>query len=82
MDHLYEFFHYRNVTKKYGNFTAVKSLNLALHAHECFALLGSNGAGKTTTFKMLTTKIDMTSGSIDICSMDIVRERSKVNDVN
>lgn len=69
----------RDVSKKYGRFQAVKSINLALGAHECFALLGSNGAGKTTTFKMLTSKVNVTSGTIDICSMDIVRQQDKVS---
>lgn len=71
-------FTFRNVSKCYGKTMAVKSMNLALSAHECFVLLGTNGAGKTTTFKMLTTHENVTSGSISICSMDIVREKKQV----
>lgn len=43
-----------NITKHFGNFAAVRSLNFGVHHGECFGLLGVNGAGKTTTFRMLT----------------------------
>ena len=44
----------KNVTKKYGNFTAVDNLSFSVKTGEVFAFLGPNGAGKTTTIKMLT----------------------------
>ncbi len=44
----------KNVTKKFGKFTAVKNLNLQIKTGEVFGLLGRNWAGKTTTIKMLT----------------------------
>ncbi len=43
-----------NLTKKFGDFTAVNELNLSVEQGELFALLGVNGAGKTTTIKMLS----------------------------
>lgn len=43
----------RDLTKKYGNKTAVNHLNLSVHEGEVFGLLGPNGAGKTTTILML-----------------------------
>ena len=42
-----------NVTKRYGPITAVRDLDLALHAGEVIALVGHNGAGKTTQIKMM-----------------------------
>ncbi len=45
----------KNLTRRFGNFTAVDALTLSVNAGEIFGLLGSNGAGKTTTIKMLTT---------------------------
>ncbi|OGZ70435.1 MAG: multidrug ABC transporter ATP-binding protein [Candidatus Zambryskibacteria bacterium RIFCSPHIGHO2_01_FULL_39_63] len=54
----------RNVTKKYGDFTAVNEVNLAIKKGEVFAFLGPNGAGKTTTIKMLTTLLNPTVGEI------------------
>lgn len=43
----------RNVTKRYGDFTAVKDLNFEVKAGRVFGFLGPNGAGKTTTIRML-----------------------------
>lgn len=54
----------KNVTKKYGKFTAVDNISLKVDKGEVFAFLGPNGAGKTTTIKMLTTLLHPTSGEI------------------
>ena len=51
----------RALTRRFGSFTAVDGLDLAVDAGESFALLGSNGAGKTTTIKMLATLLAPTS---------------------
>ena len=45
---------------------AVEDLSFGLQAGECFALLGVNGAGKSTTFKILTSEVEATAGSIHI----------------
>jgi ABC-2 type transport system ATP-binding protein len=52
----------KTLTRRFGDFTAVEALTLAVNAGEVFALLGSNGAGKTTTIKMLTTLLPPSSG--------------------
>lgn len=52
-----------NVTKKYGNFTALEDINLEFSSG-VYALLAPNGAGKTTLIKMLTTLIFPTRGEI------------------
>ena len=52
----------KGLTRRFGKFTAVDSLNLSVKEGEVFGLLGSNGAGKTTTIKMLTTLLPPTSG--------------------
>ena len=44
----------KNLTRRFGAFTAVDALTLSVNGGEVFGLLGSNGAGKTTTIKMLT----------------------------
>ncbi len=54
----------KNVTKKYGGFTAVDSISLKVEAGDIFAFLGPNGAEKTTTIKMLTTLLTPTKGEI------------------
>jgi ABC-2 type transport system ATP-binding protein len=53
-----------NVTKKFGNFTAVDNVSFTVNTGEVFAFLGPNGAGKTTTIKMLTTLTKPSSGEV------------------
>lgn len=61
-----------NLTRKYGNFSAVDNLNLHVNRGEVFGFIGPNGAGKTTTIKMLGGIIPPTSGSIRICGIDLL----------
>jgi ABC-2 type transport system ATP-binding protein len=53
-----------NLTKKFGDFTAVDSISFSVSKGEMFAFLGPNGAGKSTTIKMLTTLLTPTGGQI------------------
>ena len=53
-----------NLTKKFGNFTAVNSINLEVHRGETIGLVGPNGAGKTTTIKMIAKILRPNSGRI------------------
>lgn len=52
------------VTKKFGDFTAVDKLSLSIPEKEMFGFLGANGAGKTTTFRMILGLLAPTEGSI------------------
>lgn len=52
----------KELTKKYGNFTAVNRLNLTVKKGEIFGFLGPNGAGKTTTINMMCGLITITGG--------------------
>ncbi|MBM7702692.1 ABC transporter ATP-binding protein [Metabacillus iocasae] len=54
----------KNVTKRFGSFTAVKNLSLTIPEGETFGFLGANGAGKTTTFRMILGLLDSTEGTI------------------
>jgi ABC-2 type transport system ATP-binding protein len=73
-----EFIKIDKLTKCYGDVTAVKELDLAVHAGEIFGFLGPNGAGKTTTIRVLTTLTKPTSGSASINGLDVVRDAEKV----
>ncbi|MEK6566957.1 MAG: ABC transporter ATP-binding protein [Bacteroidota bacterium] len=64
----------RNVTKKFGSFTAVNSLTLQVKPGEFFGFLGPNGAGKTTTIKMMAGLFSPTSGEIIINGHDVVKD--------
>jgi len=66
------------LTKKYGDFIALKNLNLQIFKGEIFGFLGHNGAGKTTTVNILTTLLNPTSGIASICNFDIAKESLEV----
>ena len=66
----------RNLTKRFGDFTAVDSLSLTIGTGEFFGLLGSNGAGKTTTISMISTVLLPTEGEILIDGEKITRKAS------
>jgi ABC-2 type transport system ATP-binding protein len=61
----------KNVTKRFGGFTAVDDLCLDIMPGELFGFLGPNGAGKTTTIKMITGLYAPTSGTISINGYDV-----------
>ncbi|ARM76799.1 ATP-binding cassette domain-containing protein [Acidianus manzaensis] len=67
-----------NLTKKYGNFTAVDHVNFEVEKGEIFGFLGPNGAGKSTTIKMLTTSLKPTEGTALVNGYDIVKQPSLV----
>jgi len=56
----------RKVTKKYGEFPAVRNLSLEIHGGEIFGFVGPNGAGKTTTIRMITGLAYPSEGSVEI----------------
>ncbi len=62
-----------DLTKKYGSFTAVDHINLAIPAGQLFGFLGPNGAGKTTTMRMIAGILQPTSGRIEVAGLDITR---------
>ncbi len=62
----------KGLTKKYGSFTALDSLNLSINEGDIFCLLGANGAGKSTTINLFLNFIDPTEGSASIGGLDVV----------
>lgn len=66
------------LTKKYGNFQAVKSLDLTLDEGDVFGFIGPNGAGKTTTMRMLATLLDPTSGEAYVCGNSIYEQPREI----
>src|ERR1700755_2895351 len=62
--------HVRNLSKNFGEVTAVDDVTFNVAQGEIFAFLGPNGAGKTTTIKMLTTLLRPTSGRIELDGLD------------
>ena len=70
-----------NLTKKFGDFTAVDHISFDVKKSEIFGLLGPNGAGKTTTIRMLSTLTRPTEGTATIGGYDIVKNDSKVREL-
>lgn len=68
----------RDLTKKYGSFTALDHLNLSLEEGVVFGFVGANGAGKSTTFSILATLLSPTSGDAIINGKSVIREPKEV----
>ncbi len=68
----------KDLTKRFGDFTAVDGISFEVGHGEIFAFLGPNGAGKTTTIKMLTTLLVPTSGTIRMNGADPTRDQAAV----
>src|SRR5579864_4023425 len=64
----------RDLTRRFGGFTAVDRLTLDVAAGTICAFLGPNGAGKSTTVKMLTGLLPPTSGEVEVCSLNVQKD--------
>ncbi|NLP02574.1 MAG: ABC transporter ATP-binding protein [Fibrobacter sp.] len=67
-----------NLTKKFGNFTAVDHISFSVSKGEIFGFLGANGAGKTTAMRMLCGLSKPSSGKGTVAGFDIAREPEKI----
>jgi lantibiotic transport system ATP-binding protein len=68
----------RNVSKKFGKETAVKSLEMKIAKGEIYGFLGPNGAGKTTTIRMLLGLMKPTSGTIQLFNKNLAQNRIEI----
>jgi len=68
----------KNLTRTFGDFTAVDNISFDVKAGEVFAFLGPNGAGKTTTIKILTTLLKATKGNIMINGFSPTTQQNQV----
>ncbi len=68
----------KNLTKRFGKFTAVNNINIEVEVGEIFGFLGANGAGKTTTIRMLIGLLRPTSGEISVGGINVVQYPEKV----
>ena len=67
-----------NLTKKFGDFTAVDAISFEVEKGEIFGFLGANGAGKTTAMRMLSGLSLPTSGKASVAGFDVYRENEKI----
>lgn len=68
----------KNLTKRFGDFTAVDDVSFEMRPGEILGLLGPNGAGKTTTIQMLLGLITPTSGTIRMFGKDLATHREEI----
>ena len=68
----------RDVSKKFGSFTAVENTSFEVKKGEIFGLLGPNGAGKTTTFRMICALLGMSGGEISVMGEDLRYAKSAI----
>lgn len=62
----------KSISKKFGDFEAVKNISFRAHKGEILGFLGPNGAGKSTTMKMITGFLDLSEGDAFICDYSII----------
>jgi ABC-2 type transport system ATP-binding protein len=67
-----------NLTKRFGNFTAVNEITFSVFEGEIFGFLGANGAGKTTAMRMLCGLSIPTSGKATIAGFDVYKQTEKI----
>lgn len=68
----------RDLTRRFGEFTAVDSISFEVGKGEVFGFLGANGAGKTTAIRMLTGLLQPTSGEAQVAGFDVRTEAEKI----
>jgi ABC-2 type transport system ATP-binding protein len=67
-----------DLTKKYGDFYALESLDLKLEKGDLFGFIGPNGAGKTTTIRILSTLLSPTWGEAYVCGYSIYKHPREI----
>ena len=68
----------RNLTKKYGNFTAVNNISFEVEAGSMIGFLGVNGAGKSTTINMLSTILTPDGGEVNVCGYRLGKQDMEI----
>jgi len=68
----------KNLSKRFGNFTAVNAITFGIRRGEILGFLGPNGAGKTTTIKMIMGLLRITEGEIVVDGMELGKHRKKI----
>jgi ABC-2 type transport system ATP-binding protein len=67
-----------NLTKTFGNFTAVNAITFEVKAGEIFGFLGANGAGKTTAMRILCGLLSPTSGEATVAGFDVYKQNEEI----
>ena len=68
----------RNLTKNFGNLTAVDHIDFKVYKGECVGFLGPNGAGKTTTVRMIYCFLPLTGGTLHVAEMSVSEKAREI----
>jgi ABC-2 type transport system ATP-binding protein len=68
----------RNLTKRFGDFTAVDRVSFEVNTGEIFGFLGPNGSGKTTTIRMLLGLLKPSTGSVEVLGLQVDGDTSRI----
>jgi ABC-2 type transport system ATP-binding protein len=71
----------KDLTRTYGDFTAVDRVNFSIHKGEIIGFLGPNGAGKTTTIKMIMGLLKITAGNVLVQGLDVRKNLRQIKPV-
>ncbi len=70
--------HTQNLTRKFGDFTAVDAISFKVSAGEIFGFLGANGAGKTTAMRILCGLLAPSSGQATVAAYDVYTQTEEI----
>ncbi|HEV7199899.1 MAG TPA: ATP-binding cassette domain-containing protein, partial [Candidatus Limnocylindria bacterium] len=70
--------HARELTKRFGDFTAVDGVDFDVHVGEAFGFLGPNGAGKTSTMRMIACISPVTDGALSVVGMNPSKDGTRI----
>jgi len=70
----------KNLTKNYGKVRAIRGISFEVDKGEIFGLIGPNGAGKTTALRIISTLLQVTSGSVKVFGYDVTSMADKVRE--
>ena len=68
----------KNLVKNYGPIQAVKGITFTINKGEIFGLIGPNGAGKTTALRIVSTLLQITSGTVKVMNHDVEKQADEV----
>lgn len=71
----------KDLVKNYGKFKAVKGISFNVDEKEIFGLIGPNAAGKTTTLRVISTLLQINSGSVKVFGYDVAKEADEVRKI-
>ncbi len=71
----------KNISKKYGDITAINNLSFEIKKGELYGFIGPDGGGKTTVFRILTTLLMPNSGNATVAGFDVVKDYKKIRNI-